>query len=306
MGCITQVPGIAVGHATDLEAATGCTVVLCPPGTVGGVDVRGSAPGTRETDALHPLNLVDEVHAVLLTGGSAFGLAAAGGAMRFLEEQGIGFATPAARVPIVPAAVVFDLPWAGRCPARRGHGLPGLSRRLSGSLPRRQRGRGHGRHRRQGARLRRALKGGLGTASIRLTGDLVVAALAVVNAFGAIYDHQTGRAVAGHWEPGSAQASFGGTNTTLGAVATNARLDKPQTTKLAQLAQNGIAMTVRPAHSMLDGDTVFGLATGAVPVRGLAPTSDRRPPRRWRWPLSTRSARRRPARRPIRLPAQQE
>jgi len=272
---ITDVPGIRVGHWTDPVALTGCTVVLCPDGTVGSGEVRGGAPGTRETDLLRPGMLVEEVHAVLLTGGSAFGLAAADGVVRWLEDQGRGFDTGVLRVPIVPAAVLFDL-GIGDPSVRPGPDEGAAAcRAASDSVPEGNVGAGTGA---TVAKLRGAdgmVKGGLGSSAQRV-GDLVVAALAAVNALGEVLgedgavlagsrlpeEADTGAGAAGSEEaPG--QTAFG-TNTTLVVVATNARLSKERAHLLAGAAHDGISAAVRPAHTIHDGDTVFTLATGEV------------------------------------------
>lgn len=262
---ITRVSGIRVGHWTDPVGLTGCTVVLCPPGTVGSGEVRGGAPGTRETDLLRPGMTVNEVHAVLLTGGSAFGLAAADGVMRFLEERGIGFDVVVARVPIVPAAVLFDL-GVGDPKARpgpeEGHAA---CQNASEEVPEGNVGAGtgatvanlHGHH--------RAVKGGLGTAS-RQDGDVIVGALAAVNAWGEIIDEEGGLLAGARPDP-DVQAvpdPGAGQNTTLVVVATNARLSKERAHLLSLAGHDGIDSAIRPAHTMRDGDTVFALATGEV------------------------------------------
>jgi L-aminopeptidase/D-esterase-like protein len=258
---ITDVAGLRVGHWTDPSARTGCTVVLCPPGTVGSGEVRGGAPGTRETDLLRPGMLVQEVNAVLLTGGSAFGLAAADGVVRWLEERGIGFDTGVARVPIVPAAVLFDLgvgdgsvrpdPEAGyaACQAAADQPEEGQVGAGTGATVAKLHG------------PDRAVSGGLGSAAV--TRDRVtVGALAAVNAFGEIVDDQ-GAVLAGA-SPGQdeEEPQLPGTSTTLAVVATDARLSRERAHLLAIAAHDGIARAVRPAHTMWDGDTVFTLATG--------------------------------------------
>jgi L-aminopeptidase/D-esterase-like protein len=260
---ITAVPGILVGHSTNPDALTGCTVVLCPVGTVGSGDVRGGAPGTRETDLLRPGMLVEEVHAVLLTGGSAFGLAAAEGVMRFLEERGIGVDTGPARVPIVPAAVLFDLDVGD--PAVRPGPQEGLTACLAAGPEVAEGNVGAG----TGATVAKlrgwagAVKGGLGTAAV-VEGDLVVGALAAVNALGEIVS-EDGSVLAGSRLPEEAgQQPPGGTNTTLVVVATTARLSRERAHLLAQASHEGIAAAVRPSHTRYDGDTVFTLATGSV------------------------------------------
>lgn len=273
---ITDVPGITVGHATDLKAATGCTVVLCGQGAVGGVDVRGAAPGTRETDLLRPMNLVERVHAVLLTGGSAFGLAAADGVMRYLEERGVGFDAGVARVPIVPAAVVFDL--AVGDPAIRPTPEMGYAAaRAARAGPVEEGSVGAGTGATVGKLLgpASAMKGGAGTWALTLPGNVVVGALVVVNAFGDVVDDRTGEIIAGARDPAtgrfintaqavmSGQAPRGlGMHSALAVVATNARLTKEQANKLAQLGHDGLARTIVPVHTMFDGDTVFALSTG--------------------------------------------
>jgi L-aminopeptidase/D-esterase-like protein len=257
---ITHVDGIRVGHWTDPEGRTGCTVVLTPPGTVGSGQVRGGAPGTRETDLLRPGMLVREVHAVVLAGGSAFGLAAADGVMAWLEERGTGFDAGVARVPIVPAAVVFDLA-AGDPEARPG---PEQGRAAceaaSGEVAEGRVGAGTGAT--VGADH---APGGVGTAALE-DGGVVVGALAVANAFGAVVDDD-GQPVAGRIPERDAPPRWPA-NTVLGVVATDARLDKDQAHALAGSAHAGLARAVNPAHTMWDGDTVFTLATGRTDSRG--------------------------------------
>ncbi len=281
---ITDVPGLSVGHATDLQAATGCTVVLCERGAVAGVDVRGSAPGTRETDLLRPMTLVERIHAVLLTGGSAFGLAAADGVMRFLEERGVGYDVRVAKVPIVPAAVIFDLA-VGSPLVRPDPAMGYAAARAASAGPVEEGTVGAG----TGATVGKlgghatAMKAGVGTWALRLPGDVVVGALAVVNAFGDVLDDRTGQILAGARDPASgrfldtARALVGGarpagpaTNTTLAVVATNARLTKEQANKLAQLGHDGLARVISPVHTLFDGDTVFALSTGAADADPLA------------------------------------
>ncbi len=276
---ITDVPGIRVGHYTDEDAATGCTVVLCEDGAVGGVDVRGSAPGTRETDLLRPTALVNEVHAVLLSGGSAFGLAAATGVVRHLESRGIGLQFGGANIPIVPAAILFDLGLIRgdvRPTAADGEAAcvdASCAAPKQGSV-----GAGTGATVGKALGIDRAMKGGIGSASISLGEGLVVGAIVAVNAIGGVYEAATGRIIAGpRSEDGTAildameiavspshaeRQPVSATNTTIGVVATNANLNKEQANKLASAGQDGIALAVRPAHLMGDGDTVFALATG--------------------------------------------
>jgi L-aminopeptidase/D-esterase-like protein len=274
-GALTDVPGILVGNATDPDGLTGCTVVLCPRGTVGSGEVRGGAPGTRETDLLRPGMLVEEVHAVVLTGGSVFGLAAADGVVRFLEERGVGFDTGVARVPIVPAAVLFDL-GVGSAYARPGpdDGYRAASA-ASADVPQGNVGAGTGATVAKLHGSDRQVKGGLGTASGR-RGDLVVGVLVAVNAVGEILD-DAGDILAGAApgpEPAAGPPPAGSpnghsdppglpfTNTTIGVVATNARLSKERAHLLALAAHDGLDIAIRPAHTMHDGDTVFSLATG--------------------------------------------
>jgi len=284
---ITDVPGIEVGHAQDDAALTGCTVLICRKGAVAGVDVRGSAPGTRETDLLNPINLVEKVHAVLLAGGSAFGLDAAAGIMHYLEEQKIGFNAGIAKVPIVPGAILFDLAIGNK--NVRPDAEMGYNACLSASsAPCKEGNVGAG----AGASVGKmfgmtlATKSGLGSASIRI-GGLVVGAIVAVNAFGDIINPDNGEILAGlrsgKFGPlhvgsknyfadtlamlkkpfGRAVLGFASrTNTVIGAVATNARLTKSEATKVAQMAHDGLARAVRPAHTMLDGDTLFALSTG--------------------------------------------
>jgi L-aminopeptidase/D-esterase-like protein len=276
-GALTDVAGIDVGHDSDTRRPTGCTVVLARAGAVGGVDVRGAAPGTRETDLLTPGNLVQQVHAVLLAGGSAWGLDAAGGVMRWLEQQGIGLDTGHGLVPIVPAAVIFDLgvgdgrirpdaeagyracaAASGQAPAQGnvGAGSGALVGKLLGQA--------------------RAMKGGVGTASVS-AGGVTVGALIVCNAVGDVTDPATGRVIAGartadgHALQNTREAllqglqarhALAGRNTTIGVIATDAVLDKAQAQRLAQVAHDGLARSINPVHTQFDGDTLFALGTG--------------------------------------------
>jgi L-aminopeptidase/D-esterase-like protein len=275
---ITSVPGILVGHVSDVEGATGCTVVLTPAGTLGSGEVRGGAPGTRETDLLRPGMLVQEVNAVLLTGGSAFGLAAAAGVMRFLEEKGVGFDTGVARVPIVPAAALFDL-WVGDAGARptAEDGYAACAAASGGEVEEGSVGAGTGATVGKEHGPARAVKGGIGSASIERDG-LIVGALMANNAVGDVVDEE-GNVLAGalpdpdapdaREEPEAPAESPGqgllpGTNTVIGVVATNARLSKERAHLLAIAAHEGTSAAVRPAHTMWDGDTIFSLATGEI------------------------------------------
>ena len=276
---LTAVPGIRVGHYTDFDAATGCTVVLCPPKTVGAVDVRGGAPGTRETDALSAHNLVSEVTAIVLSGGSAFGLATADGVMRWHVERGMGYRSRAGGlVPIVPAAILYDLS-IGRADVYPDaeSGYQACQNAASGEVPRGSVGAGTGASIGGLRGVDRRTKGGIGSAAITLPGGLIVAALMAVNALGNVIDADGStlgglRAADGIGFESSLEAladisaasSSAGSNTVIGVVATNARLDKVAATKVAQMAHDGIARAVQPAHTMYDGDTIFALATGEV------------------------------------------
>ncbi len=275
---ITAVPGLKVGHWTNLDAATGCTVVLCPEGAVASVDVRGGAPGTRETDLLRPGNLVERVHAVLLTGGSAYGLDAATGVMRWLEERGHGFPTAAGVVPVVPAAVLFDLSL-GRGDIRpdASAGYAACEAATDGPVAEGSAGAGAGATAGQALGIERAMKGGIGTAAERTASGITVGALIAVNSFGEVVDPDSGRVVAGPRgeRPGmfvdtlevlrarSPLSPFAaGPNSTIGVVATDAALTKQDAYRLAVIAQTGLTRAVRPAHTPVDGDTIFALATG--------------------------------------------
>jgi L-aminopeptidase/D-esterase-like protein len=263
---ITDVRGIRVGHWTDLEAATGCTVVLPPPGTIGSGEVRGGAPGTRETDLLRPGMLIEEVDAVLLTGGSAFGLAAADGVMRWLAERDVGFDAGIARVPIVPAAVLFDL-GVGDATARPGadEGYAACAAAAE-TVAEGTVGAGTGATVAKLNGPQGAIKGGIGTASER-EGALVVGALFAVNAVGDVLSEDGDPIAASRGAAPSEQRAWPpspGTNTVIGVVATNARLSRERAHLLAIAAHDAFASAVRPAHTLWDGDTVFTLATGEV------------------------------------------
>jgi L-aminopeptidase/D-esterase-like protein len=277
---ITDVPGILVGNAQDLRGGTGCTVVLCGPGAAAGVDVRGGAPGTRETDCLDPSNIVPCVHAIYLSGGSAFGLDGAGGVMRYLSQNKIGFDVGVCKVPIVPGAVIFDLT-VGDCGARPDADM-GYRACVEAGLDVLQGNVGAG----TGAGIGgdhsppvagRMMKGGLGTASVS-AGVLVVGALVVVNCFGDVVDPATGQVLAGLLNPArdalagkdallatldSASGNYP-SNTTIGVIATNARLDKAQARRVAMMAHDGLARTIDPIHTLQDGDSIFCLGTGSV------------------------------------------
>ncbi|WP_411955231.1 P1 family peptidase [Alkalibacillus sp. S2W] len=274
---ITQVPGVRVGHADDQVAKTGCTVIVTDKGATCGVDVRGSAPGTRETDLLDPVNLVDQVHAISLAGGSAYGLDAAGGVMQYLEEQEVGMDVGVAKVPIVPSAILFDL--AVGDPSVRPNAAMGYEAAeratefpvIQGSV-----GAGAGATVGKVVGFDAASPSGIGSASITLDNGLVVGALVAVNAFGDVVNPSTDTIVAGARNLESGEflnsrqvlreqadpSGLAGTNTTLAVIAANADLTKAEATKVAQVAQNAIARTMSPAHTMLDGDTVFALGAG--------------------------------------------
>ena len=277
-GAITDIPGLKVGHYTDPRRPTGCTVLLCESGAVAGVDVRGAAPGTRETDLLHPLATIEVVHGLLLTGGSAFGLAAADGVMRWLEDRGHGVQVGAARVPIVPAAVLFDL-WVGdariRPDAAAGYAAceaASNAHPAQGSV-----GAGAGASVGKLFGTERAMKGGIGSASIKV-GAITVAALVAVNSVGDVVDPTTGQVIAGARtddgrQPLDIMAALragqlpaplmAGMATTIGIVATDARLTKAQTNKLAAMAHAGLSRSINPVHTASDGDALFALATGS-------------------------------------------
>lgn len=276
---LTDMGGIEIGHAQDLEAATGCTVVICREGATAGVDVRGGAPGTRETDLLDPINLVQQVHAVVLSGGSAFGLDAACGVMQYLEEEGVGLDVGVTRVPIVCAAVLFDLAvgdYRVRPDRKMGYAacldaaFPGCAEGCVGA--------GTGATVGKILGMGRCMKSGLGAFCVR-SGGLEIGAVVAVNCLGDVIDPQTGETLAGVLDEGGEgcldteaimirdladhRMAFGG-NTTIGVIVTNARLTKSEATKVASMAHNGYGRTLRPAHSMMDGDTIFTMATGRV------------------------------------------
>jgi len=275
-GAITDVPGIKVGHYTDKQAVTGCTAILCEQGAVAGVDVSGSSPGTRETDLLRPGNLVEQVQAIVLSGGSAFGLDAAAGVMRYLEERGFGHETIAGKVPIVPAAIIFDLN-IGDSKIRPGadEGYQACLAANNNEVAEGCVGAGTGAAVGKVLGLERAVKSGLGTASQKIAGDIIVAALIVVNAIGDVINPGTGGILAGPrktdgsgflstselWK-GESKGAVPPFNTVIGVVATNARLSKAAAGRLARVAQVGIARTIDPCHTMYDGDALFVLSLG--------------------------------------------
>jgi len=274
---LTAVSGVKVGHYTLGERLTGCTVILVEAGAVAGVDVRGAAPGTRETDLLDPLSTVEHVHAIVLSGGSAFGLDTASGVVQYLEERSIGYDTRVAKVPIVPAAILFDLGvgdpkirptadcgYRAAVAATTGPVLEGNVGAGAGATVGKLGGPG------------RAMKGGMGTAAVTLSDGLTVAALVAVNAVGDVIDPSTGQVVAGVRtadgkkladvrtliKTGSLSGRQASQNTTIGVVATNARLSKVQAAKVAQMAHDGVARAISPTHTPADGDTIFALAIG--------------------------------------------
>ena len=277
-GSITRVAGIEVGHFTDSRRPTGCTVVMARAGAVGGVDVRGAAPGTRETDLLDPCNLVDKVHAIVLAGGSAWGLDAATGAVRWLEEQGVGLDVGVGRLPLVPAAVLFDLlvgDMRVRPDAAAGYAACAAASSVDpaeGNV-----GAGAGASVGKMFGMARAMKGGVGTASVTVDG-VTVGALIACNAVGDVLDPDTARIVAGARTADGlqlldtrrallrgelAQSVLPGTNTTIGVIATDAVISKAQAQRLAVAAHDGLARAINPVHTQLDGDTLFTLGTGA-------------------------------------------
>lgn len=282
---LTAIDGLQAGHFTDPRRPTGCTVVLAKEGATAGVDVRGSAPGTRETDLLNPVHTIEKIHAVLLSGGSAFGLAAASGVVRWLEENQIGYATRFARVPLVPAAILYDL-GVGDPSIRPDEESGYQACRNAGSQEVAQGNVGAGAGATVGKLfgIERAMKGGLGSSLIEVE-ELQVGAIAAVNCVGDVVDPETGRILAGvRTEDGKGLADAmtllkqrllrpqtqEGENTTLVVVGTNAAFSKPEMSKLAQMSHDGLARAIRPVHLPMDGDTVFALSTGRIPNVGLA------------------------------------
>ncbi|RDI19123.1 L-aminopeptidase/D-esterase-like protein [Pseudacidovorax intermedius] len=285
-GAITDVAGIEVGHHTDSRRPTGSTVILAREGAVAGVDVRGAAPGTRETDLLSPGNFVQEVHAILLAGGSAWGLAAADGVVRWLEERGVGLDVRFGRLPIVPGAVLFDLPVGDariRPDAASGYAAceaASIAAPAEGNV-----GAGAGALVGKLFGAQHAMKGGIGTASVKV-GGVTVGALIACNALGDVLDPETGELLAGsRTDDGRAlrdtrrsllrgelpKPLLAGTNTTIGVIATDAVLTKVQAQRLAAVAHDGLARAINPVHTMSDGDTLFALATGRVALKDEAP-----------------------------------
>ncbi len=280
LNAITDIDGIRVGHASDYEGLTGCTVILFDKGATCGIDIRGSAAGTRQIDALSVAHVVEEAHAILLSGGSSFGLDATSGVMKYLEERDVGFDVGVAKIPIVPTAVIFDLAFGDR------HARPSIDMGYQACLNAAQAveegsvGAGVGATVGKLFAVGRAMKGGLGTASVSMPDGTIVAALVVVNAFGDIVDNVTGKIIAGA-RTGEQELTFAGTveslkkgyvkkmfgidNTTLAVVATNVRFNKKEITKVAQMSQGGLIKTIMPVHTTFDGDLVFGVSLGDIP-----------------------------------------
>ncbi len=277
----TDIEGIKVGHEENLEAATGCTVIICEKGAFAGVDVRGGAPGTRETDLLDPVNLVEQIHAVMLGGGSAFGLDAASGAMQYLEEKGIGFDVGVARVPIVAGAVLFDLTIGDhKIRPDREMGYRACEKANVTECPNGSVGAGTGATVGKFLGPELSMKGGLGTFAVQV-GELQIGALVAVNCLGDVVDSNTGEILAGALsedkenfvdtekvmlEQLNTKKNLFSGNTTIGVIVTNAKLDKAKANKIASMAHNGYARTMRPAHTMVDGDTIFTMGTGEIEV----------------------------------------
>lgn len=277
-GYITDVDGVIAGHSQDFDAMTGCTVIICEEGATGGVDVRGSAPGTRETDLFKSDKTVDKVHGIVLAGGSAFGLDASGGVMEYLEKKNIGFDVGVTKVPIVSSAVIFDL-MIGDYKVRPDFKMGYLASKSASKDENRQGNIGCGTGATVGKILGpdNAMKSGLGSASIKV-GDLVVAAIVAVNSFGDIYDHRDNKQIAGVYDykenkllntveimkENNIPLKFTGTNTTIGVIATNAIINKSEGNKIAQMGHNGFAKSINPIHTTNDGDTIFAMGTNKV------------------------------------------
>ena len=283
---ITAVAGLEAGHYTDRENGTGCTVIICREGAVGGVDVRGGSPGTRETDLLRPMHRVDRVHAIVLSGGSAFGLDAASGVTGYLAELGIGFKVGLVAVPIVSAAILYDLGLLS-AEVRPGpaEGRSACMAAGAGPLEEGSVGAGTGATVAKGRGMAGAVKSGVGTASLRLADGPIVAAVVAVNAYGGVFDHQSGRLIAGprkqdgtgfddplelalrdqSGEDQCGEGSVAPVNTTIGVVATDAPMTREEANFLASVSHDGLALTIRPCHTIRDGDTMFTLATGRFP-----------------------------------------
>lgn len=277
-GYLTDIEGIRVGHSDSSKGLTGCTVIICEEGATGGVDVRGSAPGTRETDVFKAENTVDKVHAIVLSGGSAFGLDAASGVMQYLEEQDIGFDVVMTKVPIVASAVIFDLA-IGDYKIRPDFNMGYRAAKSAINTENRQGSIGCGMGATVGKILgpKFAMKSGLGSATIEI-GELMVSAMVVVNSFGDVYDYKSGKQIAGVYDYSKRQMlntldifkaeynpkDLSMKNTTIGVIGTNAILNKAEGNKIAQMAHNGLARSINPIHTMFDGDTIFTMATNKV------------------------------------------
>lgn len=276
---LTDIAGIRVGHASDYDGMTGCTVVLCEAGATGGVDIRGAASGTQEIDVLNPLHVTPSVHGICLAGGSAFGLEAASGVRRYLAKKRVGFAFSGEHVPIVPSAILFDLQLAKAARPTREMGETAAAAANTGAVVEGNVGAGVGATVGKLFGLERAMKGGVGSATVPLSGafdGVLVSALAVVNAFGDVVDPKTGAVIAGARRSASSREftvtatamlrgegrTEPGRNTTLAVVATNAKLSKVEATKLSQFGQQGMIRAISPVHTLVDGDIVFALATG--------------------------------------------
>lgn len=276
-GGLTRISGFAVGHASDFDNITGCTVILCPPDTLGSIDIRGSAAGTRQIDALLSYHIVNEIQAVLLSGGSAFGLDAGGGVMEFLEERGRGFDVCVTIVPTAPTAVIFDLAL-GDCRVRpdKAMGYAACVQADTGPVPEGSVGVGTGASVGKLYGINQAMKGGLGSVCLAGSNGLLVGALVVVNAFGDVRDYATGKIIAGARvaagshdfadtaaqirQQGIIRQPYSHPNTTLGVIATNARLTREQAQKVAQMGHNGLARSITPIHTLFDGDMIFVLS----------------------------------------------
>lgn len=274
---ILDVPGLKVGQVEDIQGLTGCSVVICEQGAVCGVDVRGAAPGTRETDLLDPINMIQKVHAVVLSGGSAFGLESTCGVSKYLEENGIGFDVGVAKVPIVVGAVLFDLAVGDpKCRPDIDMGYKACVQANNKELKQGNYGAGCGATVGKIRGPKYCTKGGIGSYSIKLDNGLVVAALVAVNAFGDVYEN--GEVIAGVlnddkngylntyelMKQGVNKGGFNIDNTTIGIIATNAKLDKAQCKKISQMSHNGYAKAIFPIHTPHDGDTIFTIATGEI------------------------------------------
>jgi len=276
---LTQIPGILVGHASDYEGLTGCTVILCEGGAVGGVDVRGSATGTSEFDLLNPLNVTDRINAVCLAGGSAFGLEASAGVRRYLEHKGIGYDTGVAKVPLVPAAILFDLA-IGKANAHPTREMGEAASAAATNKPVVEGAVGAGTGATVGKILgmKQAMKSGIGSATVSLPNGVLVSALAAVNAFGDVVDPATGKIIAGARKAADSsdfantaevlksgrRGGFAASHTTLVVVATNARLTKVMANKLAQFSSIGVARSISPVWTMYDGDVTLALSLGTL------------------------------------------